>query len=90
LNFILKIKEKLENELKNYIDYWCLVSQENDTKQIKWKNGSAIEIILNPNYSKKYNQFYYKIILKWQNLREFLKCIKTKIFRNSNFSVIFD
>jgi hypothetical protein len=45
---------------------------------------------LNPNYSRKYNQFYYKIILKWQNLRSFLKCIKTEIFSHSNFSVIFD
>ena len=73
LNFILKIKEKLEKELR---------SVENTHKNI--------EIILNPNYSKKYNQFYYKIILKWQNLREFLKCIKTEIFSHSNFSVIFE
>jgi hypothetical protein len=42
LNFILKIKEKLDNENKE----------------------KKIEIILNPNYSRKYNQFYYKIILK--------------------------
>lgn len=49
-----------------------------------------IEIILNPSYSKKHNQYYHKIILKWDNLREFLKIIKTEIFSHSNLTVIFD
>ena len=49
-----------------------------------------IQIILNPNYSKKYNQFYYKIIVKWNNLKNYLECIKNDIFRDSNLIVIFD
>jgi len=49
-----------------------------------------IQIILNPNYSKKYNQFYYKIIIKWNNLKNYLECIKNDIFRDSNLIVIFD
>lgn len=51
---------------------------------------SKIEIILNKQSFKKYNQYYIKIILKWDNLREFINWIKTEIFRNSNLSVIFE
>ncbi|MDD2907972.1 MAG: hypothetical protein PHH98_04995 [Candidatus Gracilibacteria bacterium] len=49
-----------------------------------------INIVQNPNYTKKYNQFYYKIIIKGDNLKEFLNCIKTDIFKDSNLIVIFD
>ncbi len=49
-----------------------------------------IEIFQNPNAFKKYNQFYYKIILKGKNLRDFLKNIKKEIFREKNLTVIFD
>jgi primosomal protein N' (replication factor Y) len=90
LNFIIKIKEKLENELKaEKLKGLSCSSQVNGMSERQGKSP-IVEIILNPNYLKKYNQFYYKIILKWYNLRDFLKCIKTEIFLNSNFSVIFD
>ncbi|NVP17797.1 primosomal protein N' [Candidatus Gracilibacteria bacterium] len=51
---------------------------------------NEIQIILNPNYSKKYNQYYYKIIIKGTNLKSYLECIKTDIFKDSNLIVIFD
>ncbi len=49
-----------------------------------------IEIILNKESFKKYNQYFIKIILKWDNLRDFIWNIKSEIFRNSNLSVIFE
>jgi len=49
-----------------------------------------IEIKLVPNPTKRYNQFYYKIILKWNNLRNFINNIKSEIMRNSSLVVIFE
>lgn len=54
------------------------------------KQDKNIEITLVPNPSKKYNQYYYKIILKWEKLRDFLTVIKPEIFRNSSLVVIFE
>ena len=54
------------------------------------KKEKNIEILSIPNPSKKHNQFYYKLIIKWENLRDFLKCIKTEIMRNSGLIVIFE
>lgn len=87
LEFRDKNKEKalkfMEN-LKNKLD---LNNKKNiDQKEIAWD----IEIKLNISPFKKYNQYYYKIIIKWNNLREFLKCIKPEIFRNSSLVVIFE
>jgi len=49
-----------------------------------------IEIILNKKSFKKFNKYHIKIILKWDNLRDFLENIKTEIFRNWNLSVTFE
>ncbi len=49
-----------------------------------------IEIKLVHNPTKKYNQFYYKIILKWTNLRDFINNIKPEIMRNSSLVVVFE
>jgi primosomal protein N' len=50
-----------------------------------------INITLNPNCSRRYNQYYYKIILKSEtNLREFLTYIKSEIIRNSELNVSFE
>lgn len=48
------------------------------------------EIILSPEPRKKYNQFHYQIIIKWENNRNFLENIKEEIMRNKNFIAIFD
>jgi len=39
---------------------------------------------------KKYNQYYFKIILKGKNTRDFLEWIKFEIMRNKWLSVIFE
>lgn len=38
-------------------------------------------------FAKKANEFYQKIIIKWDNLEDFLSCIKNEIFRNREISV---
>jgi len=39
---------------------------------------------------KKFNQFYSKIVLKGENLRNTLEIIKPEIIRNSGLSITFD
>lgn len=65
------------------------------TKKLKEKLDSfnknwEIEIIFIENSFKKYNKYFYRIILKWKNLRLFLENIKTEIFKESNLSLIFE
>ena len=81
-SFIDNLKNKLDlnNSLLNSLP---LKGKEN-TKN--WQ----IEIISVPKPSKRHNQFYYKLILKWDNLRDFIECIKPEIMRNSWLVVIFE
>ena len=76
IDFMLNLKNKLDILKKSFMQE---KNEEND-----------IEIVLNKETFKKYNQYYTKIILKWNNLRKFLENIKQEIFRNSNLSVIFE
>jgi hypothetical protein len=46
--------------------------------------------MLVPNPNKRYNQFYYRIIIKWDKLRDFIDCIKPEIMRNSGLVIIFE
>lgn len=48
------------------------------------------EIIMTTNSFKKYNQYYFKIIIKWNNIRDFINNIKSDILKNSNLSLIFE
>lgn len=48
------------------------------------------EIIFNPKSIKRINQYYYKIIIKWNNIRKFVEKIKPEIIRNSGLSIVFD
>lgn len=60
------------------------------TKLDDFNTQSEYEIIITPNSFKKYNQYYFKIIIKWNNLRNFLKNIKHDIMKNSWLSLIFE
>ena len=85
---ILEYRHKSKDRAKTFIENLknkleLNLHAINDEK--KW-----IEIKLVPNPSKKYNQYYYKIIIKWNNLRNFIKCIKAEIIRNSGLIVIFE
>jgi hypothetical protein len=74
-------------KLKNKLD---LLNQNNISLPVGKVRWEHIEIILNKQTFKKYNQYFVKIILKWNNLRNFLENIKHEIFRNSNLTVIFE
>ena len=82
-NFIENLKNKLDLENKNnsLLNSFPLQGKEATKK---------IEILLVPNPNKRYNQFYYKIIIKWDNLRDFITCIKDEIMKNSGLVVIFE
>ncbi len=58
-------------------------------KLLKEKTDN-IEIILWNNSFKRYNNYYYKIIVKWKNIRVFLEKIKKEIYSTSELVVIFD
>lgn len=98
-------KTLLERKLFNYPPFceYAILEYRNEnqekalnyTKNLKEKldilnKNNEIEIIFIENFFRKYNKFHYKIILKWQNLRDFLKNIKTEIFKESNLSLIFE
>lgn len=53
-------------------------------------NDKNYEIIITPNSFKKYNQYYFKIIIKGNNIRNFLENIKADIMKNSWLSLIFE
>lgn len=77
--FIDKLQDKLKYELKH-------INSLKSDKVIQYK----IEIISVPNPNKRHNQYYYKLILKWNDLRWFIKCIKSDLMRNSGLVVIFE
>jgi len=77
LDFMIQLHNKLELELH---------SPSLEGRGL----GTGIEVIFNKSPMKKFNQFYYKIIIKWENIREVLQMIKPEIIRNSGLSVSFD
>jgi len=102
-DFFIKTLE--ERKIFNYPPYTEMLTLEyRDKNQEKAKNfinnlknkleledkDKKIEIVVVPTPSKRYNQFYYKLILKWDNLRDFIKCIKIEIMKNSWLVVIFE
>jgi len=54
------------------------------------QNKNNYDISLLPNSIKRYNQFFFKIIIKWQDIRNLLEEIKFEIMRNKWLSVIFE
>jgi len=80
---ILEYRDKLE---KKSLDFMLKLKDKLD----QLNKNNEIEIILNKESFKKNNQYFIKIVLKGNNLRDFLQKIKNEIFRNSNLSVIFE
>lgn len=79
LEYRHKDKEKSQQFIEKVHKKLTLLNTENE-----------VEIFKNPNAFKKYNQYYYKIILKGANLRAFLLPLKKDIFRERNLTVIFE
>lgn len=83
---ILEYRDKDIKKTKEFIEKLKIkLDKENEKKQDK-----NIEIILNSNSIKRNNSYHSKIILKWKNIREFLKCIKNEILKIPNLVVIFE
>ena len=86
--FTLEYRDKSQEKAKNF-----MINIENKLN-LELKNypnkDSIFEIILNPKYQKKHNQYFYRIIIKWNNLRDFIKCVKSEIMRNKGLVVIFE
>lgn len=52
-------------------------------------NNWKYEIIKLDTLNKRDNQFFWRIVIKWQNIRELLQLIKTDILKNKDLVVIF-
>lgn len=78
----LEYRDRSKDKAKNFLDRLKL-------KLDSINKNNEFDIKLIPEPIKRYNQYYYKIIIKWDNLRDFLKNIKLEIMRNSKLVVIF-
>ncbi len=74
-----KNKEKAENFIK-MIEHKLRTIDENN----------QYDITLVPTPLRRYNQYHYRLILKWKNIKEFLQNIKHEIMRNGKLIVIFE
>jgi len=79
----LEYRHKKKQDAK---DFMIKIKDKLDKKNTE----NRFDIILISKSFKKYNQFFYKIIIKWDNIRNFVKNIKNDIFKNSNLVVIFE
>lgn len=59
-------------------------------KKINEVNEEKREIIFSSFPRRKYNQYHYQIMLKGNDLRDFLQAIKTEVMRNKNCIIIFE
>ncbi len=75
---VLEYRNKSETKALNF-----MLNLKNKLDLI---NDKGIEIILNKKGFKKYAKFHIKIILKWYNLRSFIKNIEHEILRNSDLT----
>jgi len=101
--FFIKVLQ--ERKLFNYPPFWEIAtleyrhSSEKKSEEFMEKlhnkliienENNEVEIIFNKKSIKKINQYYYKIIIKWKKIRDFIEKIKPEIIRNSGLVVIFD
>lgn len=56
----------------------------------KHNHETKHQIYLIPTPYRRHNQYHYKIILKGNELRDFLKCIKSDLFRLRNLRIVFE
>ena len=99
------IKTLEERKLFSYPPFWEIATiefrakSEEKSLDFMWKlknkldielENNKIEVIFNKTTMKKFNQFYSKIVLKGENLRNTLEIIKPEIIRNSGLSITFD
>lgn len=81
----IEYRDKSKDKALNFITK--IFNKLEITKETEKKEVS-IELIKTP--IKKYSNYYYKIIIKWNNLRDFLETIKFEIMRNKGLVLIFE
>ena len=102
--FFIKVLQ--ERKLFNYPPFWHLATLEyrhsSEKKAEEFMDKlynklnientleEKLEIIFNKKSIKKINQYYFKIVIKWDNVRNFIEKIKPEIIRNSGLVVVFD
>ena len=79
----LEYRNKDKEKSEKYIDNLYIKLTEN----IKNKN---IEIILSKTNFKKHNQYFNKIILKWENIKNNIDFLRSEIFKNPNLTISFN
>lgn len=77
----IRYKNISSNETKLFIDKFY---------ELLDKNYPNIEITKINSLYKRDNQFFGKIIIKWNNIREYLQKYKKEIFKNKDLVIIFD
>jgi primosomal protein N' (replication factor Y) len=82
LEYRNKSEEKSQTFLKK------IYEKLNEYNQVDFEN--QYQILMTPGSFKKHNQYYFKIIIKWNSIRNILEKIKKEIFQNSQLSVIFE
>ncbi len=103
-DFFIKTLE--ERKLFHYPPFWEITTLEYRHKseekaldfttqlfnklELEISSEKKIEIIFNKSSTRKFNQFYYKIILKGEDIRSVLILIKAEVIRNSWLSITFD
>ena len=81
----LEYRDKSEQKSREFME-----KLNNKLDILLEESEEKYEIIFNPKSIKRINQYYYKIIIKWNNIRKFVEKIKPEIIRNSGLSIVFD
>lgn len=102
-DFVTKTLE--ERKLFSYPPYKDLAILEyfdkNETKSLEfckmlknkldlYNKNSEIEINLSSKSFKKAGNYHHKIIMKWNNLRDFLEVVRYEIIKNPRLSITFE
>lgn len=100
--FIKTLKERKDFKYPPYCELVTLEYKNKDNEKAKifseklfnkikkYDNENKYDIILAPNYFRKNNQYFYKIIIKWDDINNILNNIKSDIFKNADLAIIFE
>jgi len=79
---ILEIYDKNEQKAKDF----CNIIKNKLELSKEWKD---IDLIATEKWIRKNNNYYYKIIIKWEKLRDFLELIRYEIIKNPKITLTF-
>jgi len=79
----IEYRDKNQDKAENFIK---LIKNKLEREDAEEK----YDIILVPTPMRRYNQYHYRMIVKWSWVKDFLQAIKHEIMRNGNLIVIFE